>query len=489
MHYRFLIIIAALCLFLNTAPAWTGDDGVPLSGFFALCAHGSAQEVSQALLQDNNPNQTDPAHGDITPLQLAGGNNPDPEVITLLLQAGAHIDVQGKTYKRTALHLAVLFNSNPVPIIKALSAGQPDFSLEDSRHNTALSYAIAGKLEGNAFSGIPRDEVILALLESGAGLYDGPPPNADFNYNAMAAYLGAFHRNSRAPSYAVLEAMLKAGADINALTPKNAGQEGTILNMAVAYNNGQPRLIKLLLDNGADPNKPDEEMATPLLVAARNQDLAAIYELLAAGALVNIANQRGNTPLHEAILWNDGTRPENLKDVVELLLQTGADANASNHFGQTPLHLFPEFIPSYIGHEQALALQPVIRLLLDAGADINAPDNNGYTPLFSLTGRLNFPISILRLLVMMGADINARNINGNTPLLLYSHPLSIMETQGEIKSAHMQQSILDHIEVFLELGADGAIRNKDDMRAIDYIGPHLKDALADSPWSYKLLTN
>ena len=174
MHYRFLIIIAALCLFLNTAPAWTGDDGVPLSGFFALCAHGSAQEVSQALLQDNNPNQTDPAHGDITPLQLAGGNNPDPEVITLLLQAGAHIDVQGKTYKRTALHLAVLFNSNPVPIIKALSAGQPDFSLEDSRHNTALSYAIAGKLEGNAFSGIPRDEVILALLESGAGLTTRP---------------------------------------------------------------------------------------------------------------------------------------------------------------------------------------------------------------------------------------------------------------------------------------------------------------------------
>ena len=88
-----------------------------------------------------------------------------------------------------------------------------------------------------------------------------------------------------------------------------------------------------------------------------------IFQLLVeAGANVNIhSRDLHNTPLHQAVVWN----PE----AVSLLLQVGALVDIKDQAGRTPLMyaaysgLYPESIKS----------------LLNAGADINLKDNHGKT--------------------------------------------------------------------------------------------------------------
>ena len=52
--------------------------------------------------------------------------------------------------------------------------------------------------------------------------------------------------------------------------------------------------------------------------------------LIAAGADVNVKNQRGWTPLYDAAIWDR-------KDIAKLLFDAGADVNAKDNDGKTPL--------------------------------------------------------------------------------------------------------------------------------------------------------
>ena len=59
-------------------------------------------------------------------------------------------------------------------------------------------------------------------------------------------------------------------------------------------------MVQILIESGADPNKPDESDWTPLHYAARNGSQDVVKLLLDGGAEVNIADSEGRTPLHHA---------------------------------------------------------------------------------------------------------------------------------------------------------------------------------------------
>ncbi len=65
--------------------------------------------------------------------------------------------------------------------------------------------------------------------------------------------------------------------------------------------------------------------------AAREGNIEAVKQHLAAGADVNAKNKYG-TPLHEAAF-------EGYKEIAELLIAKGADVNAKNEDGWTPLDM------------------------------------------------------------------------------------------------------------------------------------------------------
>ena len=229
------------------------------------------------------------------------------------------------------------------------------------------------------------------------------------------------------PSPAVLEVLLKAGADVNAkdtdgTTPLHSAARdkpspavldfllkadvnakdadgNTPLHAAAAFN-PSPAVLEILLKAGADVNAKDADGSTPLHAAARDNPSPAVLEiLLKAGADVNAKDKDGDTPLHWAAL--DDPSPA----AFEVLLKAGADVNAKTTDGETPLHAAAAFNSS----------SAVLEVLLKAGADVNAKNTEGETPLHA-AAQFNSSPAVLEVLLKAGADVNAKGVDGTTPL-------------------------------------------------------------------------
>lgn len=109
----------------------------------------------------------------------------------------------------------------------------------------------------------------------------------------------------------------------------------TLLGLAAYF--GHSDAIRLLLENGADPNVTANN---PMRVAPLHSACAASsYEiaelLIKAGANVNAKQMRGVTPLHSAA-HNGQAR------LARLLIERGADVQAKTDDGKTPLAMAEE---------------------------------------------------------------------------------------------------------------------------------------------------
>jgi ankyrin repeat protein len=194
-----------------------------------------------------------------------------------------------------------------------------------------------------------------------------------------------------------------------------------------------PQLVQAMLRRGAMVNIQDKDGNTPLLCAIRSHRSATIPILLNRGADVNIKNSDGATALRLA---------ESL-DTTRLLLEHGADANVK--IGDwTPLigalqdKAEPGLLTLLLKHganinakgmyglplEVACDEPNAVKLLLEWGADVNAKGNWGETALYKAIYEARSPahdtalISSIRQLLAHGANPNLACRNGNTPLRL-----------------------------------------------------------------------
>ena len=126
----------------------------------------------------------------------------------------------------------------------------------------------------------------------------------------------------------------------------------TPLMYAVLY--GDADAVRLLLDNGADPNVRNEAGASALMWAA--DDLEKTRVLLRRGADVNARSEDGRTALSIA-----ASRFGSLA-VVRILLDSGADPSVKSPSYKGPLTPLSE--AADVGDEA------VVRLLIERGADV-----------------------------------------------------------------------------------------------------------------------
>jgi ankyrin repeat protein len=160
-----------------------------------------------------------------------------------------------------------------------------------------------------------------------------------------------------------------------------------ILLEAGANPNAQLKLFppyrSLRMDRGADAIL--DIGTTPLLRAARGADVAAIERLVAAGALIDLPQRDGITPLMAAVGAGASSIDTRGKfrtavealETADALLEAGAAIDQTDARGRTALH-----------YAAAAGYTDVALLLVERGANLTVADADGVTPVDAANGKL-----------------------------------------------------------------------------------------------------
>jgi len=243
---------------------------------------------------------------------------------------------------------------------EALVKGKADINLVDPQNITPLLMATL-----NA-----RFDVAARLIEAGADVnrwdtWGRAPLYSAIDYNTTPRG-GRPDRPSSDETSAldVAEMLLKAGANPNMQ-----------LKLFPPYRSlGHDRGGDGMLTVGT----------TPLIRAAKAGDVPAMKLLLAHGALVDLPNTLGVTPLMAAAgigstITDTRARFRNEEQCIEaakLLIAAGANVNAARDNGQTSLHGAAQW-----------GWNAFVQFLADNGADLRAADRDGMTPLDITLGK------------------------------------------------------------------------------------------------------
>jgi ankyrin repeat protein len=435
-------------------------NGPAADGSSALlwAAFHSDAEMTKALLAAGAWVDT-PNHYGVTPL-LQASRNGDIEIMRALLEAGAN-PTRWHPEGETPL-MAAARTGRVEPVQLLLSRGSLVNAVDPFQEETALMWASA---EGHV-------EVVKALLAAGADpnlkahvstltdRKDADHPSGGFTALMFAA------RNGHAD---VVEALIKGGAD-----PKLTNADGAtatvvaivndrfdlakeLLDLGADPNDGalywavdmhdattdmrahdgsrlQPThpnnltalsMVKVLLDLGADVNKPfvgalhsttlccgASVNSSPFYRAAAAADVEVLKLMLAHGAKIEWSpseiKAKDGKPAARGLNANAGKTP------VMVALKGGMGASFAAGPGFDRLGPPPFREPGSRDRVEAL------KLLLAAGANPNAKAPDGSTPLHQAVDEQQ--VAIIRTLVAAGAKLDAVNKDNLTPLLLAEKP-------------------------------------------------------------------
>ena len=357
-----------------------------------------------------------------------------------LIKEGADVKAANR-YGVTAMNLAAT-NGNAAMIRILLDAGADPNSATPSGETALMTSARTGKLDA-----------ITLLLERGANV------NAKDIVHEQTALMWAVTENH--PD--AVKLLLDRGADINAATtvivpkgeyvPAKAGgasgngiirqralptANGGMTPLLFAVRDGNTLLMKLLLDRGADIQKPSGNKTSPLLIALLNGQIGLATELLNRGANPNATDAYGRAALFAAIdlrnfnhdkygdLPTDGRDPMPL---IQALLKKGANPNAQAD--TVPVHGLMQFDGSWVNFDGETSFVraalsgdiEVMKLLLANGADPNIATKQGSTALMAASGINWIPgqtfthpeadyVEAVKLCLDRGADVSAANSLG-----------------------------------------------------------------------------
>ena len=316
------------------------EKGVPIdnrddNGLTALhfAASRGKKEVMELLL-DRGADPNARTSRDLAPL-LYGVIQEDSGMIGLLLAHGADLrarSANGWTY----LHYAA-WSGKAAVIDLLVKLGLNDLEARDNEGSTPLGVA----LQPAAYPAAAK------LVELGAKVMVS-------NTNRETPLHGA----ARMGSNETVRLLVEHGADVNA-----ADNYGWTPLHNAAFTNST--LVSYLVEQGADPTGGTASglKLTPLYIAAGACSLNSVRVLVEHGAPVNVLNDRGQTPLHYAVM-------NGRQDIVEYLLKQGAAVDTREELLNRGL-LHAAAVRGYGG---------IAGLLIAAGADPDIKDERGRKP-------------------------------------------------------------------------------------------------------------
>ena len=184
--------------------------------------------------------------------------------------------------------------------------------------------------------------------------------------------------------------------------PNIANNNGDTSLHAAVLGGCRRKIIRTILDHGGDVNITNKQKQTVLLLACKTRNLDIITVILKDGADPNIADDDGDTCLHNAVKIGCS------KEVLQAIIERSTDVNISNKNNQTTLLLACK-----------MRNTEATNVLLNAGANPNFVDIYGNTCLHHAL-RVHSNKETLQALIYHGVDVNVTNKSNQTALLLAS---------------------------------------------------------------------
>jgi ankyrin repeat protein len=327
------------------------------------------------------------------------------------------------------------FSGDGQAIERLLKAG----AAPDERGSNGATVLIVAAHNGH-------DHIVRALIDAGADV------NARMKIGRTA-----LHQAAQGGYMNVVATLIAHGANVDA---KDVDGYTPLIVAARKHN----RIVRVLIDAGADVNAGTKKGRTALHQSAQNRNNSVVATLIAHGAIVDTKNLDGHTPLMFASFAGDD-------HIVRVLINAGADINATSKRGRAALHLASEN-----GNND------VVTTLIANGANVDAKDVDGYTPLIVAAIGSGDNVTV-NTLISNRADIEARTVDSATPLIA-----AALQNNGEAFYALLKQgadinattkqgstplriatskSNRDFIEELLRRGADANIPDASGDTALD----------------------
>lgn len=231
--------------------------------------------------------------------------------------------------------------------------------------------------------------------------------------------LGALKRNK----ISAARALLASGAD-----PEESNDQSTDFPLKVAAERNILEMVPLLLEAGAELNRPGYNGITPLAAACLKGHLKIVKILAAAGADFQLGDDFGHSPLFWAVVGAHLA-------LVEWLVEHGASFSELGLQNESPMYR------SVSGLSKPDSPK-ILKYFLSQGADPNHCGPNGTSLL--MAAALDGNLESVQTLLIAGADVCARTDAGEAILnLVCRSRLDRPEIMAALLDAGAELNVLD----------------------------------------------